>query len=340
MTFAPLRYEPYERTADVPNVVVDGSPNASTVLSLTHWPGYPAPPGLAADLSAQMAFRYACGAGMLHGEAEVVTNNHFDQDGAVSVFALTRPTEALACRVLMEDVAAAGDFATYQDRRAARLSMVLDGFADPERSPLRPLPDGYDDMCALLYTELSGRLGTLVDELELHRDLWAEEDQQLDASEAALARGDVSIEEHADVDLAVVDIASSVGPLGGHRFAGRRFDGLHPMALHGATDRLALLVVRERCYRFTYRYETWVQYQSRRPRPRVDLGPLAEELTAAESGGVTWQADPVGELTPQLEPVDGAESSLGRAEVVAALRRHLAESPAAWDPYEPGSRQT
>ena len=33
-----------------------------------------------------------------------------------------------------------------------------------------------------------------------------------------------------------------------------------------------------------YRYETWVQYTSRRPRARVDLTPLAEELTAEEPG--------------------------------------------------------
>jgi hypothetical protein len=34
-----LRFEPYESTTGIPNVVVDGSPNASTVLTLTHWPG-------------------------------------------------------------------------------------------------------------------------------------------------------------------------------------------------------------------------------------------------------------------------------------------------------------
>lgn len=335
MSFPPLRYEAYDSASKVPNVVVDGSPNESTVLTLTHWPGYPGPAGLADDLSAQMAFRYVCSSEILHGAAEVVTNNHFDQDGLVSVFALSRPSEALACRALMEDVAAAGDFATYRDRRAARLSMVLAAFADPERSPLRPLPADYDEMCALLYTDLSGRLGTLVEELEDHRDLWADEDHQLDESEAALARGDVTIDEHADVDLAVVDVADGIGPLGGHRFAGNRFEGVHPMALHGASDRLAVLVVKGRQYRFTYRYETWVQYQSRRPRPRVDLAPLAAELTAAETDGVTWRADPVGGLTPQLEPVDRAESSLDRNIVVAALRRHLAGSPPAWDPYKP-----
>lgn len=42
----------------MPNIVVDGSPNAGTVLTLTHWPGIAQPARLGADLSAEMAFRY------------------------------------------------------------------------------------------------------------------------------------------------------------------------------------------------------------------------------------------------------------------------------------------
>src|SRR4051812_32050274 len=102
MDFKPLRYMPYEATVSVPNVVVDGSPNPATVLALSHWPGIAVPADseldLAADLSAQMAFRYVDGSGALHGDAEVVTNNHFDQDGLVSVYALSRPDDALARR--------------------------------------------------------------------------------------------------------------------------------------------------------------------------------------------------------------------------------------------------
>jgi len=53
----PLRFVGYHRLADTPNVVVDGSPTASTVLTLSHWPGSPTPEHLLDDLSAQIAFR-------------------------------------------------------------------------------------------------------------------------------------------------------------------------------------------------------------------------------------------------------------------------------------------
>ncbi len=339
MAFSALRYQPYESTDTIPNVVVDGSPNAATVLTLSHWPGTPTPVGaahdLAADLSAQMAFRYVNSGEWLHGSAEVVTNNHFDQDGLISMYALSRPSDAVPRRTFLEDVAAAGDFATFRDRRAARLSMLIAAYADPARSPLAPLPTDHRQTCALLYSELLGRLPELVDRLDDQRSLWQDEDRQLTASEAALAAGDVVIEEHPDVDLAVVTMSEAAGGWSGHRFATRRFDGIHPMALDNATDRFALLLVRGRHYCFTYRYETWVQYRSCRPRPRVDLAPLAEELTSRERGNTTWQADPVGELTPQLRPVDDAESSISSDDLVRLTREHLSQAPAAWDPYDP-----
>ena len=110
------------------------------------------------------------------------------------------------------------------------------------------------------------------------------------------------------------------------------------MALHNATERLALLLVHGRHYRFTYRYETWVQYESRRLRPRVDLASLAADLTAEEAGDVAWEADTPGDLTPQLQPAAGAESSIAPAELTAELVQYLAEAPPAWDPYCPGAR--
>ena len=69
MTLQGLRYAPYEELAGSPNVVVDGAPTDGTVLGLTHWPHVPVPPGLEADLSAEMAVAYLSRFD-LHGAAE------------------------------------------------------------------------------------------------------------------------------------------------------------------------------------------------------------------------------------------------------------------------------
>jgi len=83
----PFRFVPYDELGATPNVIVDGSANAHTTLTLSHWPRSGTPLEYRDDLSAQIAFRF-----LDHPRgyepAEIVSNNHFDEDGLVSVFAL------------------------------------------------------------------------------------------------------------------------------------------------------------------------------------------------------------------------------------------------------------
>jgi hypothetical protein len=299
-----FRYEPYGSTDSTPNIVVDGSANAATVLTLSHWPGAPTPERLKRDLSAEIAFAYL-DAPCHHAPADVVTNNHFDQDGLVSVLALTEPELALAHRELLVDVAAAGDFGTYRERRAARASMVIAGWTD----------DGYAASLP--------RLLDLARDPEPYRSAWEAEDANLSASEAAVADGRITIEERPDLDLAIVTIGAGAGNSGGHRFAHETFAGVHPMAINNATDRFRLLIVDGRSYRFVDRYETWVQYRSRPTLPRVDMRPLATRLTDVDS--IAWTADGPGALTPELR--HAADSRLTASNVLELLVEHLGGEP-------------
>jgi hypothetical protein len=347
MAFA-LRFVPYGSLGpDRPSVVVDGSPAPGTTLCLSHWPGIGSPAEFRADLSAEMAFLYAdhlaAGRPPHHGAAEVVSNNHFDQDGLVGVFALSAPAAAQRRRELLIEVARAGDFAVTSSRPAARVSMVLSAYADVERSPLPGAgarAGDYDALCAALYIEMLDRLPEICDHLDddryPYRALWADEDETLTASIAALASGAVTLEEVPDVDLVVVDVPPTAPDRGGHRFGGNWLTGLHPMAVYNATDRGAVLTVRGRHYELVYRYESWVQFRSRAVRPRVDLAPLATSLTAAEAeagGSAVWVAGRVSGLTPTLSLAGDAESSLPPAVVRTAVEQHLGAAPAAWDPY-------
>lgn len=297
-----LQFLEYESSRTTPNIVVDGSANESTVVTLSHWPGASAPEALARDLSAQMAFAYL-DAPCDHAPASVVTNNHFDQDGLVSVHALTEPDVAHAHRELLIDVAAAGDFATYRDRRAARASMVIAHWSDI----------GWG------YREALPRLVELANSPEQYRGIWEEEDNHLSASEAAIASGAVSIAEIAELDLAIVDIDEREPLRSGHRFAHETFEGLHPMALHNATDCFRILIIRSDRFLYVDRYETWVQYQSRRTLPRLDMRRLAVSL--AREDVVEWKAASPGDLSPTMCH-DGA-SRLPRYAVVDAVGAFL-----------------
>ena len=325
----PLCYLEYNASRDVPNVVVDGSPNECTVLTLTHWPGVVQPAGLAADLSAQMAFKFIRSGDAV--DANVVTNNHLDQDGLVAMYALVDPEEALRYQELLVDVAAAGDFGTYRYRQAAQASMAIAAYADPQRSPIAAdLTGPYEQQCAVLYEVLLERLVNMVLHPEQFSELWTDEDRQLSASEGALATGAIIIDERSDIDLAIVDIASGEPQRRGHRFAANEYIGVHPMAINNATGCLRILQIHGRRYTYTDRYESWVQLQSRQPLPRVDLRPLADALTAADTA-TTWTASSPSSLTPQLDTTD--ESSLDRTIVVDHLIDHLRTAPRAWNPY-------
>ncbi len=343
----PLRFEPYHLLADTPNVVVDGSPTASTVLTLSHWPGSATPVDVRADLSAQIALRALDHADWFSG-VDVVSNNHFDQDGLAAAYFLVAPDDARHHAPLLVDLAASGDFATTAPwingpRAGARLSMAVAAFADPSRSPLDAsiFAGSYADQCGRLYVEMLDRLPAMLADPSACRDLWADEDAHLEASLAAVADGTVVIDEVPAVDLAIVTVPEGWAPDPlSHRFAhvvGRTWtEAVHPMAINSSTKMLRVLLIHGRRYRLELRYESWVMLVSRPVMPRPDLRPIAARLTELEPSGATWRADGPGALTPFLGLDGDDESGLDPATVKRELVALLAEAPAAWDPFAAG----
>jgi hypothetical protein len=250
----------------------------------------------------------------------------------VSIHALVAPDRALPHRALLEDVAAAGDFAVYRDRHAARISMVLSAFADG-RGGL-DLPADYPSKSGVLYAALLDALPALCADVDGCRHLWADEDATLMASEEAIRRGDVTLAAVPAVDLAVVDVPAGAPDGGGHRFGGDWHPGLHPMAVHNATEHFVVATIRGRRYEVEERYETWVQLRSRPARRRRDLAPLAARLQDEERGDATWTATAVSGLTPMLRSGAG-DSSIERDRFLELLVAHLTDAPPAWDPFTP-----
>lgn len=315
----PLRYVAYHELGDTPNVIVDGSPQQATVLTLSHWPHSGTPLEFADDLSAQIAFRWLDASNRYQVAAHVVSNNHFDEDGLVSVYVLVDPDQALARRELLCDIARAGDFGTWHDRAAARVALTINAFTDPDTTPLDSavFQLSWAEQTATFYRELLPRLAEWCDHPERARQLWQRGDADLQAGLDALASRTVTITERPDVDLAIVTIPEG-------------FE-LAELALHHATDRFRLLLLSGQRYELRHRYETWVQYRSRRPLPRVDLAPLADRLTDRDPA-TTWSADPVDTITPRLTHT-GPESGLDATLVTTAVIEHLTTAPAAWNPY-------
>ena len=315
-----MRYVPYQNLGDTPNIIVDGAPQQATRVTLSHWPHSGTSWELKADLSAQIVFRYLERPD-LHVAVDAVSNNHFDEDGLMSLYSILSPEQSKGRQGLLVDVAAAGDFGTYRYRDAVRVAFVIAAFSHSGTSPLpRSIFDlSYSEVTGELYQEMLSRLPDLLANVEAYRKYWEQEDQELSRSEAAIYNGAVRIEDYPEIDLAIVTLQEGTN--------------CHPIAIHNATDRFRILIIAGAKYEFKYRYETWVQYISSRPLPRVDLTPLAAQLSQQESAG--WKFDGVDQIVPRLYLEDKEESRISPDTFRRQMIDFLARAPYAWDPFDP-----
>jgi len=329
-----VRFVPYTELDGEPNVIVDGAETVNTLLTLSHWPGSTVPTSLQADLSAEIALRYL-EQPEHHVDAELVSNNHFDEDGLLGVFALTEPEAALALKELVVDVARAGDFGWSHTRHAARVAFAVSALVDPKVSPLDAgvFSDDYPVMAARLYQELLPLVPQLLTDIDRFQDLWADEDAHLTASDALLDGGDVEIVEHPDLDLGVVPVPSALRDKVVHRFTQERIARIHPMAVHNRTGMTRIAYVSDGQYEVHLRYETWVQLVSRPVLPRPELAPFAERLNELESGGGEWRFDGAGGITPRLALHGADASNLEPKQFTDELLTFLPTATPAWDPW-------
>ena len=300
-----MEYVPIDDLNGRSNIIVDGYPTNGTVLTLSHWPDSGTPGPFSDDLSTQIVFNYLDGSERV--DADLVSNNHFDQDGLCGIYALINPEAAVQRRGLLIDVASAGDFATFHDRNAARIAIAIAAYETNEESPIARALAGqpYGKQTAILYHELLGELPGMLGNPDRYRTFWETEDARIDESEKVLTSETVTMIERHDIDLATVIVPESFPDAEDNEWSG----GVHPMALHNLTQRHRILIQRGNRYRLRYRYETWVKFTSRPVTPRVDLGPLAERLNEEESGG-TWAFDGVDQITTSLHLEGNAESSI------------------------------
>ena len=332
---SPFEFVPYEALGERPNIIVDGAPNDFTVLTLSHWPKSGTPAELKRDTSAEIAFAYL-DTPKFHRNVDVISNNHFDEDGLVGLFTLLDPRLAEKNRELLIGVGTAGDFCTYTNRAAVRIVFVLSAFSDPAVSPLAAdlFQSPYADMTARLYQELLPAFPDILERTDDYRKHWEDEDAHLSRSEAYLENGTIEIEERADVDLAVVRIPDDLLSERSHRFANPVSTVCHPFAICNRTTCNRLVLVQGQRLEMQYRYESWLQFVSRSIPGRVDLTDLCDQLNAQEEGAGRWIFDGVDQIDPKLHLQDATTTGIDTESIISRLCDHLRSGPVAWDPAD------
>lgn len=343
---APARftYVPAEELAGRPHVMVDGMPRPGTVCTLSHWPGTPTAHELWDDVSAGIVLRALSRPGFLPDGVDVASIDHYDEDGAIALGLLCVEGLATAHGPMLVEAARVGDFGVVEDRGPALVAFALaalgrgaDDAPESESEGASGGSQGPDDdvmgRCARSATAALSTMAALADDPVRFEELWGDEARAFDAAVRVIDDGVVVLEEHPRHDLAVVrvDVAhSAVAPAA--------WDGapIHRAAVHSSTTRLRILTIAGARFELRYRYESWVRMTSRRPRPRVDLGPLAAELTKAEQNGARWVFDGASALTGALHLAGDGPSTLDPdrlVETVCERLEALDAGPAAWDPY-------
>ena len=306
---APMRYVPYGPELEgVPNVVVDGRGNDATVLALSHWPRNATPGELKADSSTEIVLNYLRSPQReaYRQGAQAVSNNHYDVDGLMSLWAMLSPEAALRQAELLVAVGECGDFDRWSGERATKVTCALYGLESLSSSPIRQGLAGLRDYLqrtAFLYRETLPLVPKLLDDIGAFEAYWRDEYQKVEAGRELFARGEATVEEAPELDLAVFTLPHEA----------------HDMALYEQTQRSRVVLVLEgQRYQMRYRYESWVELQSRRPPPRIDLRPFADLLQTFEGNPGDWSADDVRRSLPRLR-LRGPEGGTSPSSVTPGL---------------------
>src|SRR5258707_9455148 len=116
-----MRFEFYHAGIDsVPKLSVDGT--VANSVHFSHWQGNETPAEVKADTSTEIALNLVASPnrGRLTQNIELVTNNHFDTDGVLSVWTVMSGERALGFRDLLFPAAEAGDFSECTNENSVR----------------------------------------------------------------------------------------------------------------------------------------------------------------------------------------------------------------------------
>src|SRR5919206_5325677 len=123
-----MRFEFYnDSLAGVPKLSVDGT--VANAVHFSHWEGNQTPAALRADTSTEIALNLVASPRReeFTRGIELVTNNHFDTDGVLSVWTVLTGPRALDLRDALIAAAEAGDFSAFTGARGVRASIVIQG---------------------------------------------------------------------------------------------------------------------------------------------------------------------------------------------------------------------
>jgi len=332
-----MRFEFYsDAIAQVPKLSVDGT--VDNAVHFSHWKGNETPKSVKADTSTETVLNVVAAPNRkeLTRSIELVTNNHFDTDGLLSVWTMLTGERALSLGPELIAAAEAGDFSEFSSVDGVRASIVIQGSDSPtdkSGSPLvaklagAPVNDEAESyVLALPHVE------DVITNTDKYEELWRDQWMRIETALDSFAKGASTVEEFTDVDLSLVTLAPDIfGPKG--------FDPARDAAPFTAFSKRAggtLFLIATPlkggwAYRIDYPYYSWAETVVRPAVERRDLALLLERLNELESSDFGKLQSDTSELASGAKfQGEGRlqSSTLPPDEVVSQIRQIFAESPA------------
>ncbi len=265
----------YEETMKgVAKLSVDGLVPQSYHLS--HWKGNQTPAPLKADTSTEIALRFLSHPNpkIFFPAVNIITNNHFDTDGLLAVWALLSPKKAEPMAGRLIAAAEAGDFSSFSSEEGVQINLMIEGLYASKESPFTSQLSAYPGPKeAFYYKTLLPLLPDLFRKKDEYRRFWREAYDEILLSMELFEKGVVGVEEHEAESLSVI--------IDEHRPAKQAID-------HHCQGNLFLVIEdREReeggfGYELEYRYYAWADTVTRPPIAPIPMETLAEHLNRHE----------------------------------------------------------
>jgi hypothetical protein len=326
-----MRFEYYHNgLASIPKLSIDGTvPNA---VHFSHWKGNQTPPSVKADTSTEIALNLVAAPNRdaLTQGIDLVTNNHFDTDGVLSVWTVLTGELALDLRDQLIAAAEAGDFSELSTEDGVRASIVIQGsdstLGQEGGSPLANHLAGevvHDD--ARAYGLVLPEVERVLTQTNDYEPLWRKPWGRIAAALDSFARGTSQIVEDDEAKISLVTLAPEIFSESG--FKPTRHAAPFTAISRKAKGEIFLIATpldRGWSYRLDYPYYSWAETIVRPPIKRRDLSAFVSELNKVEnSSSGSWCLDSL-ELASAAkfaDPGGKLAASALRPEVVAAQLR-------------------
>jgi hypothetical protein len=293
-----MRFEFYsDAIANVPKLSVDGT--VDNAIHFSHWNGNKTPQSVKADTSTETVLNVVAAPNRqeLTRSIDLVTNNHFDTDGILSVWTMLTGERALSLRSKLISAAEAGDFSELSSVDGVRASIVIQGSDSPidkSGSPLAAKIAGTPVLDeAESYVLVLPHVADLISNTGNYEDLWRPQWQRIEIALDSFAKGTSRVEEIDDAKLSVVTLGrEAFGPSGfDPQQHSAPFTAISQNA-HGELFLIATPLEGGWAYRIDYPYYSWAETVVRPKIARRDLSEVMNQLNELETNSAAkWRLD-------------------------------------------------